>query len=105
MLLREFLDDKRRHEQRDEADEYDVGSSVSTDEAASQDIRSKDARLEDPTRLKRAIVKVQHDKRWAHLILSRRPSAEGLAWLKYVDDGQEAEVSLAQVRLVALLEG
>ena len=105
MLLREFLDDKRRHEQRDEADEYDVGSSVSPDEAASQDTRSKNARLEDPTRLKRVIVRVRHDKRWVHLILSRRPSAEGRAWLQYVDDGQEAEVSLAQVRPVALLEG
>ena len=105
MLLREFLDDKRRHELRDEAGENDIGSGDSPDDPATQDIRSKDARLEDPARLKRAIVKVQHAKRCAHLILNRRPQAEGYAWLKYEDDGQEIEVSLAQVQLLALLEG
>jgi ParB family chromosome partitioning protein len=39
------------------------------------------------------------------LILNRRPQAEGVAWLKYEDDGQEAEVNLAHVRLLALIEG
>ena len=105
MLLREFLGDKRRNEQRDEAAEYYIGSSDSPDEAASQDIRSKDASLEDPARMKRAIVKVRHDKRCAHLILNRRPQAEGFAWLKYEDDGHEVEVRLADVQLLALLEG
>jgi ParB family chromosome partitioning protein len=55
--------------------------------------------------MRKTIVKVQHGKRSAHLILNRRPQAEGFAWLKYEDDGQEAEVSLAQVRLLALVEG
>ncbi|WP_370660099.1 transcriptional repressor KorB C-terminal beta-barrel domain-containing protein [Massilia psychrophila] len=38
-------------------------------------------------------------------MLTRRPPAEGYAWLKYGDDGKEFEASLADVRLVAVLEG
>jgi ParB family chromosome partitioning protein len=54
---------------------------------------------------KKAIVQVEHDGRPARIILNRRPPAEGFAWLKYEDDGQEFEANLAQVKLVALLEG
>ena len=45
------------------------------------------------------------DDRPARLILNRRPPAEGWAWLKYEDDGQEFEADLGTVQLVALLEG
>ena len=48
---------------------------------------------------------VKHDDRPARLILNRRPPAEGWAWLKYEDDGQEFEADLGTVQLVALLEG
>ena len=48
---------------------------------------------------------MEHDGRPARLILNRRPPAEGYAWLKYEDDGQEFEADLAKVQLVALLEG
>jgi ParB family chromosome partitioning protein len=107
VLLRAFLDDKRRHEQfHDDEGEGDVfASNVIHNEPLSQDSRSIDARLNDPARLRKVSVKVQHDKRCAHLILHRRPQAEGFAWLKYEDDGQEVEVSLDQVRLLALVEG
>jgi ParB family chromosome partitioning protein len=39
------------------------------------------------------------------LILTKRPPAEGFAWLKYDDDGHEVEANLAEVQLVALVEG
>lgn len=40
------------------------------------------------------------------LILNRQAhAAEGWAWLKYEDDGQEFEADLGTVQLVALLEG
>ena len=108
MLLRQFLDDKRMHVLSDEGGEVEVDSgsgSVSPDDPASEDVSSKDARREDPARLRKVIVKVKHDKRFAQLMLSRRPHADGFAWLKYEDDGQELEVSLIKVQLVALLEG
>ena len=38
------------------------------------------------------------------LILNRRAPADGWAWLKYDDDGQECEAELATVQLVALIE-
>ena len=114
MLLREFLNDKLMHERFSTGADYDGGeSSINGNESSndknesSLDSRYKEigARFEDPTRLKKAIVKVEHDARFARLIVGRRPSKEGLAWLHYEDDDREAEVNLAEVRLVALLEG
>ncbi|HQV16563.1 MAG TPA: transcriptional repressor KorB C-terminal beta-barrel domain-containing protein, partial [Denitromonas sp.] len=65
----------------------------------------RDPKEVDPDKLRRAIVHVQHDGRPARLILNRRPPVEGHAWLKYEDDGHEFAADLAQVQLVALLEG
>ena len=105
-LLREFLDDKRKQEQQDggegagaegEGDGEDAGQDGS-------DAKKKE-KADDPDKLKKAIIQVQHNERPARLILNRRPPAEGFAWLKYDDDGQEFEANLAQVQLVALLEG
>ena len=66
----------------------------------------KDREAATPSeKLKKAIIQVEHDGRPARLILTRRPPAEGYAWMKYEDDGAEFEASLSDVTLVALLEG
>lgn len=106
-LLREFLDDKRKHELGDESEEGGEGNDGG-DGGDGQDAlhaSKKVAQPDNPERLKKAIIQVQHNARSARLILSRRPQAEGYAWLKYEDNDQELEVNLAQVRLVAVLEG
>ena len=59
----------------------------------------------DSEKLKKAIVKVLHNHRVARLMLDRRPPAEGYAWLKYEDDGDEFEAALRDVQLTAILEG
>jgi len=107
-LLREYLDDKRQHED----DERNSGTAESTASARAEAGAGEQAthsrrnpKEADPDRLRRAIVHVQHDGRPARLILNRRPPVEGHAWLKYDDDGHELAADLAQVQLVALLEG
>ena len=59
----------------------------------------------DPSKLKKAIVKVLHNNRAARLMLDRRPPLEGSAWLKYEDDGHELGVALQDVQLTAIIEG
>lgn len=104
-LLREFLDDKRKNEQQDEGGDAPDGEEGDGQDEDSKDTKKKEEKPDDPDKLKKAIIQVQHNERPARLILNRRPPAEGFAWLKYDDDGQEFEADLAQVRLVALLEG
>jgi len=59
----------------------------------------------DPGKFKKAIVRVLHNNRVARLMLDRRPPAEGIAWIKYEDDGYEFAASLRDVQLTAILEG
>lgn len=59
----------------------------------------------DPTKLKKAIVQVEYDGRLARLLQTRRPTAHGLGWIKYDDDGEELEVNLASLVIKSLLEG
>ena len=54
--------------------------------------------------LRRSIVRVSQSGRTARLILTRRPSSEGRGWLRYEDDGSEAEVDLKGVSLVAVTD-
>ena len=113
-LLREFLEDKRSHEDGDrdpntvdaltgktDAEAGDGEQGPQDDDAKGK----KEPKEADPDKLKKAIIQVKHDDRPARLILNRRPPAEGWAWLKYEDDGQEFEADLGTVQLVALLEG
>lgn len=101
--LRQFLAEKRRHasarddpggqsENRFSAGEADVEPGpVKKQHASSQ--RSKNARIQ-----------VEYEGRTAFLLLTRRPRSGGRAWLQFADDGQEADVTLADVRLVAILD-
>lgn len=95
--LREFLHNK--HEQPDENNEE-----IAPIESAVAIAREKRPAETDPTKLRKAIVQVRHEGRAARLLLNRRPSAQGLAWLKYDDDGTEFETTLDRVKLVAVLE-
>jgi ParB family chromosome partitioning protein len=107
-LLREFLDDKHASEQGDrDPNTVDLVSGKTDNEVGNGD-QGKEVKQEkgaDPEKLKKAIILVEHDGRPARLILTRRPPAEGYAWMKYEDDGAEVEASLSDVKLVALLEG
>ena len=110
-LLREFLDDKSRHETGEEEaandpNTVDVFTGSAGVEGSEGDAigKEKEEKPADPDKLKKAIVRVQHDGRPARLILTRRPPAEGFAWLKYDDDGHEFGADLASVQLVAVLE-
>ena len=115
-LLREFLDDKSRHEVSEEdVIDSNVGDAFTgmtgingIEENEGGDVRKekeeKEEKAIDTDKLKKAIVQVKHDGRPARLILNRRPQTEGFAWLKYDDDGYEFGANLADVQLVAVLE-
>lgn len=100
-MLRDFLEQKDGADD-DGKDGARAGAEVST---PAPEEKEKTAKEPDPEKLKKAIVQVRHDDRPGRLILSRRPPAPGFAWIKYDDDGQEVEANLAQVELVALVEG
>jgi ParB family chromosome partitioning protein len=112
-LLREFLEDKRQQVEDSDRDPDTVdaftGKTDAEAGAEEQDQKKepviKEEKPSDPDKLKKAIIQVEHDGRPARLILTKRPPAEGWAWLKYEDDGHEFEANLSSVQLVALLEG
>lgn len=100
-LLREFLDDKQHGGDDDPRGE---GSSDDDNEGSEPKATAKKPKVVDPDKLKKAIVVVKHEDMAGRLLLDRRPSKEGMAWIKYETDGQEVEVDLLSVELVAVME-
>ncbi len=100
-LLRDFLDEKR------------ISGLTSTDYV--DDVSDQDDSAlagvntgsvsKGPDRLRSTVLAVRYKRRPARMLLNRRPTRDGLAWLKYDDDGQELEADLTHVKLVALREG
>ena len=100
-LLREFLDDKR---QGGDDEPQGDGRADHDNEAMESKAKSRNPRAVDPEGLKQVVVVVKHEEKPGRLLLDRRPSQEGLAWVKYEMDGQEVEVDLLGVALVAVME-
>ena len=67
--------------------------------------KKKVEKKQDPNKLVKAIMLIKHNDRPGRLALHKRPTTEGLAWIKYDDDGQEIETDLAALDLVALIDG
>lgn len=95
-------------------DTSDIDIDTDNDNDNDNDTPSDDADLTSPSqppntggidKIRKTILLVEHAGRPARLNLRRRPLAVGQGWLKYEDDGQEAECNLAEVKLVAILEG
>lgn len=103
-LLRAFLDEKLANEQSNSSPGERPDAAPQPTELPAQDGGRKDKEAA-PELFKKAIVRVEHSERLARLILTRRPPSDGYAWLKYEDDDHELEVCLADVKLVALLDG
>lgn len=101
--LREFLEENKEAESVD-SDQSSYTNTVEEDKQKPEDLEESNQK-EKTAKLRKATVLVQHENRTAQLILNRRPSASGLGWLKYEDDGRESECALDQVRLIALVEG
>ncbi|TXH84704.1 ParB/RepB/Spo0J family partition protein [Thauera aminoaromatica] len=109
-LLREFLEDKRRQD-AEYAHDWETGESLTVGaitEAEQGEYTLRGPSIENEVgsrRLRNTVVQVEHEGRRARLILYRRPTRNGRAWLKYEDSDGEFEADLTQVQLVALFEG
>lgn len=105
-LLREFLDDKNKQGQESlEGQEHTEGDEEGHESGGEEGTgKGRKEPENDPTKLKKAIVQVEHNGRLARLLMNKRPSESGSAWLKYEDDGEEFETVLCDVALVQLLE-
>ncbi|MFZ2171497.1 MAG: ParB/RepB/Spo0J family partition protein [Methylococcaceae bacterium] len=99
-LLREYLDNFGSERDEDGL----AGGTDDNNQEEDKGVAKKDSIPTDPNKLKKAIVLVQHDDRPARILLTRRPPADGFAWLKYEDDGEEFEANLATVQLVSIIE-
>ncbi len=103
--LRNYLDDKRQQEPERSGDGALGGENGANGKDVEKNGEKQGKQGASDNTLKKAVVQVRHDERPARLILDRRPLTEGSAWLRYDDDGQEAETELINVMLVALVEG
>lgn len=84
------------------------GKSASTETVApSGDLSSWETakKTADPDRLKKPLLLVVYDERSAAVLLSRKPSTDGLLWIKYEDNGEEIEIDAGACSINLLTEG
>lgn len=113
-LLREFLDEKSQggrdpntHDFINGGTDAENAGQGNGEGGAEGDGKepTKESKPGDPNKLKKAIVQVEHYGRPARLILDRRPTEIGLAWMKYDDDGEVFEAAITEAKLVGIIEG
>ena len=92
--LRGFMEEQRL---RDEGEEDSEGDDHSN-RKSKQNKKAAGAKQE-----KKLSLHVLHGKRPALLVVTKKPTSRGKAWLKF-EDGQESEEELSRVTLVALSE-
>jgi ParB family chromosome partitioning protein len=100
--LRHYLEERSELANRDaqtiEVPADDQAGANETQESETSNLARARDRRRSPA------VRVRHGKEYAHLLLQRRPSVEGHAWLRYESGGEELEVDLSKVRLVSIVE-
>jgi ParB family chromosome partitioning protein len=101
-LLREYLSEKLSDASA--ADGLGVDGGAAAQRGHSSDALPLPRQRLSMQKPRTAVIQVEHAGRNACLVLDRRPSSTGHAWLRY-DDGQHSEAELADVRLVAIIEG
>ena len=110
-LFKEFLDTKQDNNESNEPNEHkenlDVTpSSTETDEDSTHSkkiFRGNDENDNDT--LKNAIVMIEFRGKPAKLILNKKPSWEGLGWIKNLDDDDEFETELKNIKIISIIEG
>ena len=100
-LLREFLDDKRSP-----LNDPDDDTDTKSDAAEKQDSSSKKKSQKEPDleKIKKSIILGTYKNRAVRLMANKRWTADGLAWVKYEDSGEEIEIGIEQLKLNRLIE-
>jgi ParB family chromosome partitioning protein len=109
-LLRSYLNNKGPRGQ-DAVEEDDGDDDTGRDDAVTR-TRGKGSMPDETTgrprsadRIGKPLILGSYERRAVRLIPNRRWSAEGLAWVRYEDTGEEAEIELDRLRLKRLVEG
>lgn len=63
----------------------------------------KEPKEEDPNKIKKPLIVVQYDQRQASLMIHKKPSSLGIAWIKY-EDGTEEQVDCSQLEFEYIKE-
>ncbi|EAT2029975.1 transcriptional repressor gene korB [Citrobacter freundii] len=116
-VFREFLDDKEANKRDpltidafngradgDEGESHDDDDGIDENDVTDK-TRKKPEKETDPDKFKKAIVIVEYLGEQGRLLLNKRPTEEGLAWIKFDSTGVEEELNLENVKIICLMEG
>lgn len=116
-LFREYLDDKesrdpntidafngRTDAEGTNSDEGQEDGDQGDDNDVTNKTRKKQEAESDPEKFKKAIVIVEYLGEQGRLLMTKRPTEQGLAWIKF-DNGSEEELNLENVKIICLMEG
>ena len=100
-LFKEFLDTKQDQDnEHNEHDEHKETSDITPKENSIDEDK-----IDENIKLKKAIVMVEFSGKPAKLILNKKPSWDGLGWIKNLDNDEEFETELKNIKIISIIEG
>jgi ParB family chromosome partitioning protein len=104
-LLRELPDDERQQEDRaGEEPSSPVFAAVDSDDIEEPSTTIPPETQSDRSKTRKVIVLGAYKRRAVRLLTDRRWSADGLAWIRFEDSGEEIEIPIDQLKLSRLTE-
>ena len=100
-LLREFLDDKGMPLSNPDDG---TGMEGGAEEKEGSSSTEKPQKAPDLDKIKKSIILGTYKNRAVRLMINKRWSADGFAWVKYEDNGEEIEIEIEQLTLNRLIE-
>lgn len=100
-LFKEFLDTKQDQDnEHNEHDEHKETSDITPKENSIDEDK-----IDENIKLKKAVVMVEFSGKPAKLILNKKPSWDGLGWIKNLDNDEEFETELKNIKIISIIEG
>lgn len=102
-LFKEFLDSQQDNK-TSEPSETEENIDVTPKENAT-DEDSINSKSDENKKLKKSVIMVEYKGQSAILIFNKKPSWEGLGWIKTLNNDDEFEAELKNIKIISIIEG
>ncbi|MDD2660676.1 MAG: ParB/RepB/Spo0J family partition protein [Methylococcales bacterium] len=103
--LRDHIEKNKDDSNNSHNGDSDTNPENNNDLKGGESKKERKKKENDPEKMKKGIVLVSVDDRPGRIVTDRRPSGEGLAWVRFDSDGAEEEIEAHRLTVLGIIEG